>query len=208
MNSGHSIKANPGQWSYVFASLIGMIALMLFGSLNNPNIAFADITATGTTAISRTSTDALLNPQQVTATGESVTHHTAGTCDWYIDENGCLTIQPLDDSSIGILPNWEYCPPWYGVRTQIKSVIFNGNIKATTCRYMFDGCSSLESANLTGLDALDASSAYMFAGCSSLISVDTSNTSLPGYQHMFDGCTSLRSVDLPGAYLHCPDYMF
>ena len=68
--------------------------------------------------------------------------------------------------------------------------------------YMFSGCSSLESLDLSGLDTSSATDmSYMFRGCSSLESLDPSGfdtSSVVGMRGMFDGCSSLESLDLSG----------
>ena len=198
-----SSSAIPRRIALCFAAGTIAIALTLAGNACSPNKAFANTMVTGTNpSILRTSTDALLNPQQVTATGENVTHHTAGTCDWYIDENGCLTIQPLDGASIGVLPDWRSSerPPWYYAADQIKSVALSGKIKAQTCIRIFCNCSSLTSLDLSGLDTSGVTHmGEMFCGCSSLTSLDLSGldtSSVTDMPKMFCGCSSLSSLDL------------
>jgi len=69
--------------------------------------------------------------------------------------------------------------------------------------YMFYGCSSLTSLDLSSFDTSNVSNMYvMFSGCSSLTSLDlssfdTSNVSdRLGMVRMFSGCSSLTSLDL------------
>ena len=68
--------------------------------------------------------------------------------------------------------------------------------------HMFDGCSRLESLDLSGLDASSATSmSYMFKGCSRLESLDLSGldaSKVEDMSHMFDGCSKLKSLDLSG----------
>lgn len=70
----------------------------------------------------------------------------------------------------------------------------------TSMNYMFSGCSSLVSLDLSGFDTSSVTSmAGMFSECSSLESVDppsfdTSNVT--DMQRMFSGCSSLTVLDL------------
>ena len=72
--------------------------------------------------------------------------------------------------------------------------------KLQFCNFMFDGCTSLISVDLTKFDASNV--LYMnsmFRGCTSLLSVNLSNlntSSLELTGFMFSGCTSLVSLDL------------
>ena len=67
---------------------------------------------------------------------------------------------------------------------------------------MFEGCSSLKTANLTGLDTSSARTmGSMFKGCSSLVSVDfggLDTSSVQSMSSMFNGCEALTSLDLSG----------
>ena len=65
---------------------------------------------------------------------------------------------------------------------------------------MFEGCSSLESLDLSGWDTSSATSlASMFYGCSSLESLDLSGwdtSAVTSFVDVFSGCQSLNSVTL------------
>ena len=121
-------------------------------------------------------------------------------------------------------------PEWLSVRESIQHVVFNPSFKAarpistykwfqnmeslsqieglqylntsnaTNMRYMFYGCSSLTSLDVSHFDTPNVTSMiYMFYGCSSLTSIDVSNfdTSNVTYMnHMFYGCSRLASLDL------------
>ncbi len=68
--------------------------------------------------------------------------------------------------------------------------------------FMFQGCSSLASLDLSGFDTGAVTGmGYMFQGCSSLASLDLSgfDTGAVTYMgSMFQGCSSLKSLDLSG----------
>ena len=80
---------------------------------------------------------------------------------------------------------------------QVKFV-FNKLLTCTT--YMFSGCSSLQSINLSSFNTINVNNmSYMFYGCSSLQSIDLSSfntTNVNNLSYMFSGCSSLQSIDL------------
>jgi surface protein len=65
---------------------------------------------------------------------------------------------------------------------------------------MFEGCTSLESLNLSGWDVSHVTNMNdMFSGCTALTSLNFSDWNTSGIQgmgYMFSGCTSLHSLDL------------
>ena len=79
----------------------------------------------------------------------------------------------------------------------------------TSCQYMFESCSSLQSITLPELSSVtDCYS--MFASCSSLQSVTLPELpSVTSCAHMFSGCQSLQSITLPelSLVMDC-QYMF
>ena len=98
----------------------------------------------------------------------------SGTCAWWVDASGCLTVRPLLGLEEGVLGAWSDTPPWYGLRESIASVRFEGRVSAGNTSCMFSGCSSLASLDLSGFDTSHA-------------------TNMSG---VFDGCSSLRAVEL------------
>lgn len=74
--------------------------------------------------------------------------------------------------------------------------------QVTGAAYMFSGCSSLAELDLSGVEFSRAANlSYLFSGCSSLASLDLSGVSaskLTNAKHMFGGCSSLASLDLSG----------
>ena len=90
--------------------------------------------------------------------------------------------------------------PWYSARSTVKSVVFNNSLSPTTLSYWFYGMSSLESVDLSNLDASGATDmSSMFSGCSSLASLDLSSldtSGVTGMSSMFRGCKALSSLDL------------
>ena len=125
-----------------------------------------------------------------------------GTCEWMIDANRQLIIQPSNGLS-GELEDWAYgVPPWSRYQDMIQSVRFNGTVSVSRAIDMFCGCSLLTSLDLSGLDTSKATSmSLMFHGCSSLKSIDLSGIKTPAVEDMssmFSGCSSLESIDLSG----------
>ena len=84
------------------------------------------------------------------------------------------------------------------------------NIKgAAAFDYMFSGCGSLVSLNLSGISAGGMESArFLLEGCGALESVDLSGLDMGNVKHwtkMLSKCYSLRQIRVP---LHAPEGMF
>lgn len=137
----------------------------------------------------------------------------SGTCRWRIDASGQLLISPCS-GSLGELEDWGYQrAPWEFYVKSIHSVSFSGVVSALTTQGMFDGCSSLASLDLSGLDTSSAKNmSCMFRGCTSLTSLDLSGldtSSVNTMDGMFRGCSSLRAVafgpkfSFDGAWWNC-----
>ncbi len=128
----------------------------------------------------------------------------SGSCEWRIDDNGLLTIRPLGSSGTGTLEAWAEAEevPWYFQRETITAVKVVAGVSAQTCASMFEGCTNLGTADLSGLNASAATDmSNMFSDCSSLTSVDfgSIDTSLvTTMSYMFNGCSSLETIDLSG----------
>lgn len=121
----------------------------------------------------------------------------SGTCLWRITD-GLLEVKPADGTS-GILDGFD----WKRQASEITSVsIFPGVTAVASCYGMFDGCSSLRSADLSGLDTSSVRTmGSMFHNCSSLVSVDfggMDTSSVQSMSSMFNGCEALTSLDLSG----------
>ena len=130
---------------------------------------------------------------------------TIGTCEWMIDEKGCLTIRPIDGVSgtFGLSGDSSSNVPWYDFRSSIKSVVIEDGVSAEgSLAYMFYYCSSLTSLDLSGFDTSSVTyMSYMFFGCSSLTSLDLSGfdtSNVTDMYDMFSDCSSLTSLDLSG----------
>ena len=123
-----------------------------------------------------------------------------------------------------------YRPGWHAQKEKIKTVVFDASFaiaRPTTCNtwfsgcknltdikgienlntekvtsmiYMFDGCTKLESLDLTNFKtAVVKSMTYMFYNCSTLTSLNLSNfntAKVTDMSSMFEGCTKLASLDL------------
>lgn len=121
----------------------------------------------------------------------------SGTCLWRITD-GLLEVKPADGTS-GILDGFD----WKRQASEITSVcIFPGVTAVASCYGMFDGCSSLRSADLSGLDTSSVRTmGSMFQNCSSLVFVDfggMDTSSVQSMSSMFNGCEALTSLDLSG----------
>lgn len=85
---------------------------------------------------------------------------------------------------------------------QLESVTFNSNCESSvrTFAYMFEGCTSLKSVDMSGVDCdgwAVESLKHMFDGCTSLEKIDVSGMAAGQFtemEGMFNGCTALRSI--------------
>ena len=91
---------------------------------------------------------------------------------------------------------------------QLESVTFNSNCESSvrTYAYMFEGCTSLKSVDMSGVDCNNwpvESLKHMFDGCTSLEKVDVSGMATGQFtemEGMFNGCTALRSIAVGSAF--------
>ena len=122
----------------------------------------------------------------------------SGTCEWKIDDVGLLTVRPLGNGASGELAGWNSYAgaPWYPQRESVKSAVIESGVSARTCYYMFYGCSSLSSLDLSHLDTSKVTNMVgMFSGCSSLKTIFVSRlfttAEVGSSNRMFDGCCLL-----------------
>ena len=94
---------------------------------------------------------------------------------------------------------------WFGglsALTTIKGITNLNTENVTSMRFMFDGCSSLISLDLSHFNTENVTDmTSMFHGCSSLTSLDLSHfntANVADFSSMFSGCSSLTSLDLSG----------
>ena len=82
--------------------------------------------------------------------------------------------------------------------SSIEGLEYLNTKKVTTTRYMFAGCSSLTSLNLSNFNTSKANQLWcMFQGCSSLTTLDLTNfdmTNVTDVDNLFDGCSSLKTI--------------
>lgn len=131
------------------------------------------------------------------------------TCEWRVDEAGCLVLRPAEGQEQGVLseaPSWADCGA--------SAFRADGSVKVT-CNGLFSGFESLKTIDLSNIDFSsleDASS--MFFRCKSLESINWGSTTMPAVSRasaMFYGCSSLSSIDLSflsRAQLYTMDSMF
>lgn len=119
-------------------------------------------------------------------------------CEWALDASGALTVRAADSES-ATLPSGTW--PWADVIDQITSVVFEPGVKAgLSLNDLFNDAVNLTSADLSGLDASDATTMdRMFKGCSSLVDVNLKrfdSSSVTSMSELFFGCSSLEKVGL------------
>ena len=122
-----------------------------------------------------------------------------GTWHWSLDTNtGELSI---GGTGIEIPGRASSSWPWYSNRTSITTVSFEeGSIAGNYLSYMFSGCSSLTTLNLSNFNTQSVTNmSYMFSGCSSLTTLDLSNFNtqkVTNMSYMFYNCSSLTDLNL------------
>ncbi len=142
---------------------------------------------------------------------EIVRSGTEGTCSWEIDSDGLLRIFPTNGVS-GVLENysWNYndwdnydnnIPSWNSYSSEIKKCVIESGVKANKgVSYMFGGCSSLTTLDLSNFDTSNVTNMdRMFEDCSSLTTLDLSSfdtSKVTDMEGMFNGCSSLTTLDL------------
>ena len=119
-----------------------------------------------------------------------------GTCQWMIDADGNLTVEPTN----GVKGTLAYASPWSDYKDKIKTATFKPGVVATTASDMFKNCANMTSVDLSGLDTSEVSAMDdMFCGCSSLESLDLSQldaSRVNNMASMFRDCSSLVTLDL------------
>ncbi len=96
--------------------------------------------------------------------------------------------------------NWFYdC----GNLTSITGLEKVNTSKVTTMEYMFDGCRSLTSLDISNFDLSSVQTmSCMFRSCSGLTNINLGNfnaSSTTSFSQMFQGCTSLETINISDA---------
>lgn len=129
-----------------------------------------------------------------------------GTCEWRVDDQGCLSIRPSDNQAEGVLPNLNAAAtPWVldGYDSFITRIDIDGNIVLEpyaaislfeNLKYVetIDGISGLNCSNVQSMKA-------MFSGCEQLTSLDLSSfdtSNVADMSYMFEDCKQLDMLDL------------
>ena len=121
---------------------------------------------------------------------------------WYICSE-TVTKVVFDPSFAAYRP--KQCGFWFfsfSSLATVENLAYLDTSDATNFAYMFDGCSSLTTLDVTGFDTANVTDMYsMFYGCSTLTTLDVSgfDTSKVTYMtFMFYGCSSLTTLDVSG----------
>ena len=119
---------------------------------------------------------------------------------WY-NYNSSITKVVFDPSFRNIHPSTT--ASWFNGMsnlTEIEGIENLNTSDVTSMSYMFSGCSSLKSIDLSHFDTSNVTlMGYMFLNCNSLESLDVSNfdtSASTSFYRMFQGCKSLASLDL------------
>ena len=132
---------------------------------------------------------------------DNIAEGTSGTCTWVIDSEGNLTVKPTSGTEGTLADITKYSEvPWYSYVSQIKTVKFQGKVKAISCLGLLVSCSNLTSVDFSNFDTSGVTNMYsMFRNCTSLKELDLSNldtSSVTDMERMFSGCSKLESIDL------------
>ncbi len=119
-----------------------------------------------------------------------------GTCVWSIDSNGALVVKPADGNETGELTE----VPWSSYRSKVKSVKFEGTVKApSNFDYAFRDMTKLEAVDFSGLDTSGTKSIrLLFDSCYKLSYLDLSGLDFSSVNDMmgaFNDCLRLRAID-------------
>ena len=97
-----------------------------------------------------------------------------------------------------------YLPGWHAQKEKIKTVVFDASFaiaRPTICNSWFSGCKNL--TDIKGIENLNTekvtSMIYMFEGCTKLESLDVSNfntAEVKSMTYMFNKCSTLTSLNL------------
>lgn len=100
----------------------------------------------------------------------------ADTCEWRIDESGCLTLRPLGNGASATIVE-SYNLPKFSSK-EFTSFKIEGRVKLYNDGNLFSGCSSLKEADLTGLQI----------------------SGTPSYDTFFNDCPELRTVKVGSSF--------
>ena len=122
---------------------------------------------------------------------------------WGVETYDKATTVVFDASFADVKPqNNRYWFNGFSALTDINGLKYLDTSESNSMYNMFDGCSALESIDVSGLNTDNITSmAFMFSGCSSLKSVNLSgwNTAkVTAMSSMFSGCSALTDLNLSG----------
>ena len=120
----------------------------------------------------------------------------------WLDESSNIQKVVIDTSFADAQPTT--CFQWFYDCDKLTEIQSIGNLNTSEVKnmsWMFFGCSSLTSLNLSNFNTAKVQDmSYMFSSCSSLTSLDLSNFNTANVTNMiwmFAGCSGLTSLDLP-----------
>lgn len=121
---------------------------------------------------------------------------------WNLNDSGVLTI-----SGTGNMDNWPvpYYPGWYGVRSDIKSIVISKGVTSIG-DWAFNGFNSLESVTIP--DTVTTIGEGAFAHCEKLKNVVIPDSVASIDYGVFYGCTLLETVKFPSDYKTVPARTF
>ena len=121
----------------------------------------------------------------------SIRAFVSGTDVYVLSESG-IQIQFPDDPG-GTFSNWTKLTAIYGLEQVDTSLV-------TNMSFLFNGCTSLISLNLSGFDTSNVTTMkQMFTSCSSLTTLDLSSfdtSNVTNMRSMFNGCSKLETLNL------------
>ena len=124
------------------------------------------------------------------------------TNSWFYDMSALETVEGMENLNTSAVTGMSYM--FYGCSSLRSIDLSHLDLSGVTLMgYMFQGCHSLKSINLRNLDTSACSSFYrMFQGCSSLVTLDMSDLTFCGdatTSYMLCDCSGLRNLVVPAS---------
>ena len=125
---------------------------------------------------------------------------TTGTCNWTLDSDGLLLIEPASGTS-GTMGTYSSSGSFYAYKSQVKSIKFNATVYApANSENLFSYFSNLTSFDENNFNTQNVTNMKsMFRFCRALTELDVSNfntQNVTNMGNMFASCNALTELDI------------